>query len=427
MARQVKRAKHLEAKAEETSKEKEAASSKCLEVAAHFPHVARARGIQAQKCDKQDPGFIRQHCEKLALLSFNVGVASGFSIKPARLRAFSASLVEDMRNFGILRLLWKAARFRRGGRDHYVVITISHEWDTTKQQMALATAQKLGRPSSRRVGHEVLFQGCRLIVTLAMGGEVYTFKEDLVCKALVLDGKAASYTAAGLQMVKPFDFSSGTVLQAVAVATDVVIEDLRADKGSTNMPCIKHFAAVLSENCPTGLPDATFCEMHNSHRIKNTSPDIEPVVGKLFCMSNLMKLAGTVNDMSTRIVQIVERADRVEMPAPPGNREKWFQMFDALFDLTGDHHRRKHSSRSSTGASWFVDDVDSLLELLNDDPRNDSWVHYCFDPASKRPCCRSVHDFRSKLATRLANVFVVPAFPTVTMSRFTYALIALSR
>ena len=65
--------------------------------------------------------------------------------------------------------------------------------------------------------------------------------------------------------------------------------------------------------------------------------------------------------------------------------------------------------------------------MLNDDPGSSTWYHYCYDPATKGPCCTSVEDCREKMVVRLINLFISRAFPIVTMTRFTYVLQGLTR
>ena len=174
--------------------------------------------------------------------------------------------------------------------------------------------------------------------------------------------------------------------------------------------------------------DTSNCEVHVLNKVKNHVRQIKVMVGKLYSMANILKQGSVLEEMVDNIQAIVEQeVHRVECSPPTGSQQKWHDLFDILFDLHAPHHLRDSSSRNRIGTSQLVADLRELMAVVNDEPTSDRWVHYCWDPVTKKPCCESLREAREKVVVALINVFVTPAFPVVTMSRFTYVLKALTR
>lgn len=402
------------------------------EVQLHFPVIARVVGLIGKKRPHESRDHISEaRAAKLLRLAFQPTIPKNIGISPQRLACFAAQLVHELQQHGLRALLYRCAVFRRESLQHIVVLCVSHEFDGTKQMVAQAQIQRLGRPARRRVGAEVLAQRCNLFVVLSSPFDTVTITEKFICKPIVLVGqkaKTAPFQVKALEMCKALDFEDPSVCEAVGAATDYVIEDLRCDKANANLPVVRHFCSVLQDKVGNGLPETSCCEVHVTNRVKNNAHGIRAMVGKLYSLGNLMKLASTLDTIIDNIEAIVRRdMIRVVAKPPPNNYDKWFRIFDDLFDLHSPHHTRQVTSRNAVGASELVSDVYLLMQMMNDDPASTRMVHYCWDPEVHGPCCVSVEDAREKLTVRLINVFVSPAFPVPTMSRFTYMLKALTR
>lgn len=178
-ARTVRDQLRVTRKLEETTAKVSEIEKQLGKVKATFPGVAHACGVLAKKRRRLfSDKLSMEEAQVLATLTFDFGCRTGFGVKPARLWAFGAKVLDEMQSNGIIRMLYLCSRFRAGHPSHRVSVCISHEFDTTKQQLALSTTQKFGKPGSRRVATEVLFQKAKIWVTLVTENEECTFSED---------------------------------------------------------------------------------------------------------------------------------------------------------------------------------------------------------------------------------------------------------
>lgn len=393
-----------------------------------FPKVAKACGIVAKRTRGCKGQISEQMAEKYVKLCFEFRQCTGFGIKPARLHAFGASLALALQEHGVRRLLWLCVRFKAQSPLHVVAISTSTEFDATKQMMAYEQIQRIGRASKRRVGTDVMVQRGRVHVVLQSEAETHTFSETIVMPPLVVMGKSAEYAVKCLEMNKPFNLDEAEIVQAISASTNSFVEVLRCDKGSSNIPALRHFATTLEDKCKIGLFDSGCCEVHVTNRIKNGAAAVTKTVGKLFCMANLFKLSSMLEGMMDAVEGIVDKElTRVVAAAPTDGALKWHAVFDELFNTSAKHHERQTSSRCPDGSSFLVSDIHELLQMLNDEPSANVWTHYCWDHAKKAACCQSLEDSKEKMTVRLCNLMITPAFPVVTMSRFTYVLKAMTR
>ena len=218
-------------------------------------------------------------------------------------------------------MLAKLARFRWASADHCVIISVSHEFDSTKQMMAHRLLQRLGRPSTRRVQVDVMYQSCKIFVCLSTAADTCFIAEQWICRPLAVLGKTAPFIVKCIELCKPFKLDEERVVTAMALAADMVIEDLRCDKGASNYPCLRHFGAVLEEAALTAMFDTSNCEVHVLNKVKNHVRQIKVMVGKLYSMANILKQGSVLEEMVDNIQAIVEQeAHRVECGPPTGSQ-----------------------------------------------------------------------------------------------------------
>jgi len=433
-ARAKKAVKQMARRRDEQAHRASELHAQVVEVRRCFPGVARQCGIDGSGviADGVKRGVMTPElAAKYIRLCFEFKAFKGganFAIKPARLRTFCATLAGVAQRHGLIRLFYLCARFKAYSPRHVVSLCISHEFDSTKQDMALEQIQRLGRPSRRRIGCEVMFQHCVLHIVLHSGDEECIFSERWLMSPLVMLGKTAAFVAKCVELRKAIDFTDTDAVKAVKTAVDSVVEQIRCDKGTPNLPAIRHFASILEENVDNGIYESTNCEVHVTNRLKNAAKGVPSIVGKLFSLSNLLKFGSTLDAMIDHVEKIVgQEMRRVEAPPPVDGATQWHDVFDEVFKLSAEYHKRRGSSRTPDAASELVSDVSALLEVLNDSPTAMVWNHYCWNSATRQPCCQDLQDAQEKMTVRLVNVFVTPAFPRVTMSRFTYVLKALGR
>jgi hypothetical protein len=210
-----------------------------------FPAVAAACNIKEKGKKHRSDKLAEVLASKYAKLCFQFRATQGFGIKPARLHTFAFNLLHTAQSQGLLRMLYLCARFKAYSADHIISVGTSHEFDSTRQEMALAQIQRLGRPATRRVGCDVMFQVCRIHVELDTGTETSSFSEAWLIKPKVVMGKTANFIVKCIEDEKPLNLEDASVVRALSVAVDTCVEQLRCDKGANNFPAIRHFASIL--------------------------------------------------------------------------------------------------------------------------------------------------------------------------------------
>jgi len=411
-----------------------------------FPGVARASGIDhpAAKRLRQASGgegskasseMDELRASALIRAAFlTQRVPAGLGVRHERLICFASSLVKEMQVSGLAAFMRKCAYFRSlsdQSTRNLVVLNLSHESDSTAQLMAQRAIQSFGRPSACRLTTEVFQQRghftCILLRVSASTGEAREraiVREPWHCHPIVMMGKSAPFVAAGLAKGMPFDIGGPLWhdwVDTLTAACDYFVLQQVGDKGSSNLPAMRHVAHCW-EALPRGLSDVATCELHNLQNIKNMNRWVKAAVGRMYSFSNMMKTASFVDALSYCLVYMCHSTvRRLAMPAPQENHME--NLLHTLFDFDAAHHSRSGPAGESTLmsdlralASMPLYDLDGQ-ELGGEEeaPR----IHYCWDPLKEGPCCSSEDESREKCALAYVNYFASSSFDRVTLSRFT--------
>lgn len=362
-------------------------------------------------------------------------IPAGLGVRFERLVCFSSRLAADLQAEGLARLLHRLAQFRALSSlatAHLVCLGIAYESDSTSQSLAQHAIQTFGRPARTRLATEVLQQrGALRVVLLRVDTETgnvsdkASFAAPWIAHSRVLMGKSAPYILEGLARGMPFGMCSSAWplwSNALRAAADIALLQQMGDKGSSNLPAMKHLAAAWAE-APGRLSGLSSCELHNAHNMKTMNPSVKKMAGRLFAMSNIMKSASFVDGAASAIERLCETTiRRLTIPPPEAEAHDLSMLVDTLYNLSADHHRRSGPS----GASTLVGDLKALMSMPLFELRGQVLphgqvvrVHYCWSEEAQAPCCASAEEASEKAALALTNFHLGSAFDRVTLSRFT--------
>ena len=413
-------------------------------VATDFPDIARAVGIKrsasrafsSSETSPTSRAMSFSRASSLIRAAFAQNVPRGLGIKHERLIAFSADLVITMQQKHLQLVLQKLAYFRQSSsasEQHCVIIAYSHESDGTCQQLAQHVLQQVGRPSAQRLPTEVVNQQGTFRIRLARlckhSGEILDsvmITEPWQCASCVVLEKTSLFILAALERRMPFRLAgSSHALEAwagaLAAASDYTIIDQHSDKGSNNLPAIRHLATTFSEAMPSSLQDVSVCELHVIHNVKASSPHVKFDVGKMYSMRNICRV-GSFHQALVKVITHMCHVSVRRLPEPPPEPKEQSdiqRLIAALFDLESDHHRRSGSRQSFLKTDLQALGDLPLYEMPGQVASSSLRIHYCFDAETGRACCSSEDETQEKATTAHVNFFCSTAFGDVALSRFT--------
>lgn len=429
-------------RAQRAQAEKEDLANQLQMVKLNFSGVARACGLYGPK-GKRPPGTSQKCSEaKAALLvraAFQKSAPNNIGIRFERLTCFAAKLYLELQTRGLISLMMSCAWFRAQADEassRYVFMTYTYESDSTQQSMSQEAIQRVGRPTKQRLSTEVLNQRGYITVELAIvdrnTGERHSamLAESLVSESVVLLGKTAPFLHKGMQRGLAFDFdgeAQGGWARLIELACDLFVFHQYGDKGSNNMPAFRHFAATASA-MPSVLADISCCEIHVVQGMKNAVPDTKQYVGRMYGLGNICKTASIHYGLVSILEYTCHTAIcRVIAPPPAAYAEDLRLLFDCLYDFEAAYHKRGRPREQTNGeqqevTSVLLEDLAALLASQTFPHSSDDRlrVHYCWDPATKGPCCESEDEAREKATVAQVNFHASRAIERVTISRWTH-------
>ena len=265
---------------------------------------------------------------------------------------------------------------------------------------------------------------CRIRVTVIVDGDDCFHQEhEFICGSLALMGKTANFILAAWSRRLPINFEDASFRSALRAACDTFVVEFQQDEGSNNGPALKHMCDVISKDYRHGLVDTQSCEIHISVRIRNSCLDLVASAGKFYSLGKLFKIGSYVVAVANNFKAIASTVERVLLEPQDGHRNDTYRLFDLLFDLQAEHHKR---GKDGSGKSQLLKDIDAILALVNDDAKDfTTWVHLCL--VLGVPCCSSQEDCQMKLAAAFHNFFCVSGIPEGSLSRFTHITMALNK
>jgi hypothetical protein len=447
-ARLAKERKRTRAAEELAAKRMEEQTLQLQKVRSAFPAVARACDLPVPALAKRprtsDVDERMSDIRSVALIkaSFEKAVPRGPGVTHERLVAFSAKLVLDLQRDGLIEFLLKCAAIRAcppTGSVNVVLLAYSHESDATSQSVGQQQIQRIGRASKQRLATEILQQrgaihACLMQLCRRSGtvqAETWIHNE-WQAESLVMLGKSAPFVLECLHRGMPFDLGGSAwpqYVKALESSCDVIIVDQTTDKGSNNIPALKHIACELSE-CPRALADISCCEIHVVQNLKNIVPQVKPLVGRLFSLSKVYKTASFHDELINSIAWLCDRVHRVVGEPPAGAHDDVKCLADALYDLRASYHERAAPGQ----VSFLIRDVLELsaLPLFEQaghhvNHQGISRAHYCWNSSTGKPCCSSDDEFHERLTVAVVNFHASAAFDQVSMNRFTHVAKARKR
>lgn len=400
-------------KREAASQEAQESRQALSRVAASFPQVAAALELPAAKRSR---ALAEEEAAVLVRRAFDPNAMPGLGAqKPERTRALMASIVQRCQDEGLRNFLFKCAAFRAQSNQHKVVLGLMYEFDTTCQSVAQALLQRIGRPSKQRLATEVYNRSCTIrAALLAPGAAPVLFEMPFLVPPLVLMGKTSQFIAAAMQRGIPL--SDPAILAALSSAADSLVMDMHADLGSANMPALRHLADVAQSSSAAHF-DSTCCELHVCNRVKSGLSDLVDNIGRMYCLGNLFRLGSTTMEVIANMEALCIQEVRRQVGPPPQDATAESQkLFEFIFELGGEHHRRANGTFSQ-----LHQDVTNFLSLVNDRMSDATWTHFCWDSARNAPCCKDEAEPQHRVAEAEVNLFVSAGFAVGSLSRFTNA------
>ena len=418
------------------------------QVQQHFPEVARVCHIVVKAKHPKGGDALsssQMGLERAGLLiraSYLDSVPRGLGVGHSRLVDFASSLAYASQVDGLADILKKCAIFRASSNQSWlnvVIIGFSHESDSTHQSVAQHLIQKVGRPASKRLATEVINQRGNFAFllmrcnrqTAAIIHEEW-FRFDWHCFSVVILEKTAPFIRRALQLGMPFQLGEDewdTWNDALVAACDTLVIDQHGDKGSNNAPAFRDLACVVGE-MGKSMNDISVCEIHVLQGIKNSVQEIKFDVGKMYCLSNVSRVASFHNSLVNSIIWLAHNTVRRIIAKPPASEtEDMHLLLNALYDFEAEHHKRSGGKVSNLLVDLKGMAAMPLYEVpgVSLGPRNVVRVHFCWNHETGGPCCSDDEDCYEKVAVHNINFHASTAFDQVSLSRFTHVAKARKR
>ncbi len=290
-ARKSKASKRKEAGDAKEAAEKETIETQLQRVQTLVPSIATSLGLQQRKKRSRIETKVKLSEDQATFLircSFQQSIPRGIGVRHSRLQAMACTLVFDLQSAGLAKMLWQCAMFRLrpdAGFVNVVVIGLTFESDSTTQKMAQHLIQAVGRPTKQRLDTEVVnsrgtIRVCLMQVRRSTGDveDEVLFSHQWHARSCVIMGKTAPFILASLELGMPFELKSPERrlqwYDALTEAADACLLDLHADKGSNNLPAMRHLGAVWDER-PGNMSDASCCEIHSLQHVKNGMKEVK--------------------------------------------------------------------------------------------------------------------------------------------------------
>lgn len=348
-------------------------------------------------------------------------------------KALLTRMLVKLQHQGLANMITAMSSWIRAARpteQRFVVLGVTHAWDDTTQKVREPQRVEGARRSTQRVSQTVLVQknmvhSSALLMHADGGVSLFARAENFTIPPLEVPGKSAEdlrqAMLASAAWTGPMNIENKPSMLALAAATDAVVLTFWPDGASQNIRWLKHVCGVsLRDSWPDNLliDPQELCLIHQSHRIKVGCLEAQSMIGLVFCFSKLARSGTLFKLLADNICAFVDaHLEVVRGVQPPAESARNHELFDLLFDLSGEHHTR---GRNRDRKSNLWQDVHAILALDNSGNLNtDTIVHYCCT-SDGRPCCKDIEDTKTKLKATYSSVFISRCWPEGTLSRWTH-------
>lgn len=350
-------------------------------------------------------------------------------VKLKRLVAAGARLVLRRQGHGLqVAAANSAAALQNNGSGKAIGVHLAytHLWDEVELKFRWASSA-LYRPGRAATTCKVMVQ--RGVVSFGLadnaGMRDKHFEEQWICKPMEVAGSGAKDLHPALRDAFPpgLHFDDLDKLKKMSESVSSVTVMLMCDKASSNVAMMKYWGqlwedSVLPDVGPKVLLWPDTCGVHLHHRCKLQLRDLKAHTVQHFCMANLFRLKGVRQGMIHNLEQLIsQQVTRVVGPVPDTVVITMEHLVDLLFKRDAPHHRRKDGKPSQR-----IQDLQALATMVNGDIREEQWRHYCWDPATKAPCCSSAQEAVEKTTVACVNAFFAGGDPIPAESRWTNTL-----
>lgn len=310
----------------------------------------------------------------------------------------------------------------------FVHLTFLHMWDETKVRTGAKPKAGQRRARLSTIGHSLVQRGLVRCTSLkGCGLQEAAFEEPWLVPPLRVEGTAAKQLLASLGRGMPQAISlwdPESLAKTAASTTSLTLLPL-SDKASSNVLVFKVWANCISELGEETrkkflyFPDT--CGVHSGVRGKLVLKALKHHTMRLFSASNLFRQHHIRSKMLCAMESlIVKLRPERRLCKPPADIADLRSFVEVVFDTGAGHHQR--ATGQTGGKSRQLQDLEELCAIVNGDMAAKKWTHWCYDPSSGQPCCKSSAHMLERITTACANALFAQGDPIPAESRWTYLL-----
>lgn len=443
-ARQAKEAKRAKTQAAAAASELAEASGALQAITTLLPGAAALVGQpKVQHIERKRAAETTPSQFVVLTRAAHLGSASKLSlgIRHKRVIRVAADLLLRRQRRGLRGLLGWARNRSKGsssrdptGGERKMHFNYTHLWDETKVRHGSKHAKLKGQRRSRMgiSGHTLVQRGG---VSWCLGAEGASPSAMLSEPWLALPMQVDSTSAEGLcpaisdSLPPEFSFASLSEMCALAKEVGTITFLPMSDKASGNVKILRMWAAAIEQQAGAGVGDAgageqrvlyfpDTCGIHIVARGKLVLKELRMHVMRHYSISNLSRLHHIGFRMMANMEALISKKVRRVVGTPPAGMVGLEALVDILFDMGAAHHRRGKCGGHSL--KWQA--LQSLFRVVNGDLRSKIWTHFCWDPATGRPCCKSQAHCAERTTAACIDALLTEADPIAAESRWTHVL-----
>ena len=258
--------------------------------------------------------------------------------------------------------------------------------------------------------------------------------EPWLCQPRQVAGVDAASLMPAVRAAVPslFDFFDLEAIDKLSRSFTSATLAMLGDKMSSNLVLLRRWGQEWQDSVAPRCRNVFFwaesCGVHLHHRAKLLVRPLQTHTMRHFSIANIYRHAHKQTHMINNLENIVTTSVKRRIGPPPKPEDcqaSLSLLVDILFDKGAQHHVRKGGKRSQ-----HMEDLDELCQMVNGCLLDrDGWVHFCWCPDKKRPCCTSQSEAASKTLVRVVNSLMrIPPVPAEsrwanTLSNFKQTLL----
>lgn len=308
-----------------------------------------------------------------------------------------------------------------------IIATYSHQWDESRAHFRKPASMENSarRQSQQGAPLQTMVQrgSCRWFLVDHGAGKLCDHNEEWVDPPMVVNSGRSADLFAALELGMPEQYAvwDGARMGKVVEASHFFIFAPMADRASANLAILKWWGHTIentnSEQAGSRvLYIGETCQVHSLHRAKCALPSLKRHVSKHFSLSSLMGLPTIRAHVLDNVCKtLAAKVRRVIGKAPPQTHRKWRVAFDIIYSMGATYQKR-----TERGPSSSFQDVEFVLSMVNNDPRqHERLEHFCQRGDDGRWCCKTQDDCVERYTTAIVNLLLGSSEQRPCESRWT--------